>query len=190
MNFPKSDYTYCAHDTLEALSSPPVDFWPTYSWSWCGEILDEGIIERLDSMVARGIRRLYVLPIPQEFVSYPVPGEKPYLSEEYLAQLRFAVTEAEKRGMRVWMYDEGGWPSGAANGRVVKEHPELAAWSIDVNHDRHLIPSIVQPYPDLLNRRSTELFIEYVHEKYKKAFDNRYGEHFAVTFTDEPHVRT
>lgn len=28
--------------------------------------------------------------------------------------------------MRLWLYDEGGWPSGGVCGRIVKEHPELA----------------------------------------------------------------
>ena len=190
MAFPKAHYDFCAHDTLEQLSNPPKEFWPVYSWVWRGEITDEGIIERLDSMVERGIRGLYILPSPSEF-SQSVSncdGEKKYLSDEYMAQVRFAVEEAEKRGMQCWMYDEGGYPSGAANGLVVKGNPELEAFGITKDGEIRVIPPLAQPYPDLLNKKSTELFVQYTHETYKKAFDGEYGKHFPLTFTDEPHV--
>lgn len=193
MEFPKSNYFYCEHNSLESMHNPPVEFWPVYSWVWRYEITNEGIIERLDSMVERGIRGIYILPSPSEFKSvkysnYEATGEKKYLSDEFMAQLRFAVEEAEKRGMVCWMYDEGGWPSGSANGYVVRDNPELAAFALDINKEKQPIEPFAQPYPDLLNRRSTEAFIGFTHEKYKQTFNGEYGKHFALTFTDEPHV--
>ncbi|MBQ9963968.1 MAG: hypothetical protein IJP14_02480, partial [Clostridia bacterium] len=159
-------------------------------WVWRGQITDEGIIEQLDGMVERGIRGLYILPSPSEFSQSisNCEGEKKYLSDEYMAQLRFAIEEAEKRGIQCWMYDEGGYPSGAANGLVVKNNPELEAFGITANGEIKVIPPVAQPYPDLLNRKSTELFVKYTHETYKKAFGGEYGKHFPITFTDEPHV--
>lgn len=189
MEFPKSGYAYCAHDTLEQMNQPPVEFWPVYSWTWCGEITDEGILSRLDSMLERGIRSLYILPLPGQFTK-GAEGEKVYLSDAYMAQLRFAVEEAKKRGMQLWMYDEGGWPSGSANGYVVREHPELEAYAMDATGNRKPIPPAAQPYPDLLNRKSTETFLQLTHERYKEVFDGNYGIYFPLTFTDEPHVRT
>ncbi len=32
----------------------------------------------------------------------------------------FAIKEAEKLGMHVWIYDEDGWPSGSCAGRTAK----------------------------------------------------------------------
>jgi hypothetical protein len=37
------------------------------------------------------------------------------------------VEEAQKNGLEVWLYDEGGWPSGSVCGELVKRHPELKA---------------------------------------------------------------
>jgi hypothetical protein len=34
------------------------------------------------------------------------------------------IKEAEKRGLRIWLYDEEGYPSGAAGGLVLEGHPE------------------------------------------------------------------
>ena len=37
------------------------------------------------------------------------------------------VSETKKRGLRVWLYDEPGYPSGTAGGFVTKDHPERVA---------------------------------------------------------------
>ena len=192
MKFPVSEYSYCEHDTLCEMKAPPIDYAPVYSWVWRGEITDSGIIKGLESMKKRGIRGFYILPSPSQFsqANSNCAGEKEYLSREFMEQVKFAVTEAEKRGMHCWMYDEGGWPSGSANGRVVQENPELEAYGVDVHGNVKIIPPAAQPYPDLLNKKSAEKFVEYTHEVYKEAFDGNYGAHFPITFTDEPHAYT
>ncbi len=192
MDFPVSKYSYCEHDTLSEMEAPPIEYAPVYSWVWRGEITEGGIIEGLENMKKRGIRGLYILPSPSQFsqANSNCAGEKEYLSREFMEQVKFAVTEAEKRGMCCWMYDEGGWPSGSANGRVVLENPELEAYGVDVHGNAKVIPPAAQPYPDLLNKKSTERFVEYTHEVYKETFDGNYGAHFPITFTDEPHVYT
>ncbi|MFQ6131605.1 MAG: glycosyl hydrolase [Armatimonadota bacterium] len=38
-----------------------------------------------------------------------------------------AVNEAKKAGMSLWLYDEKGYPSGAAGGLVLRDHPEWEA---------------------------------------------------------------
>ncbi len=57
--------------------------------------------------------------------------EPDYLSEEYFELVRYAALEALKRGMRMWIYDESGWPSGGANYRTVSECPECAVTLIE-----------------------------------------------------------
>ncbi len=188
MDFPKSNYTYCQHDSLDGLAAPDVDFWPIYSWSWMGEITEDGIAKQLDDMQRRGIRRLYVLPIPSEFTGIECENETRYLSHEYLKKTEFLIKEAVARGMKLWLYDEGGYPSGAANGRVVWENPHLHAISIDKNRRVHKTPDLAQPYPDLLKAESTDKFIEYTHEKYKSFLGDSFSESFAAVFTDESHV--
>ena len=48
-----------------------------------------------------------------------------YLSPEQLALAKFTVEEASKRGMKVWIQDEGNYPSGFAGGLIDKEYPQL-----------------------------------------------------------------
>lgn len=43
-----------------------------------------------------------------------------YLGEEFMANVRACVDEAEKRDMLAWLYDEDKWPSGFAGGYVTK----------------------------------------------------------------------
>ena len=46
-----------------------------------------------------------------------------WMSDALLAKMRFAIEEAQRRGMWVILYDEGMYPSGSASGQVVAENP-------------------------------------------------------------------
>ena len=48
-----------------------------------------------------------------------------YLSEEYFELVRVAVAEAKKRDMRLWIMDDGDYPSGMAGGKITVERPDL-----------------------------------------------------------------
>ena len=50
----------------------------------------------------------------------------PYLGDTYLDRIKLAVEEADKLGLKTWVYDEMNWPSGTADGRVLRERPDLA----------------------------------------------------------------
>ncbi|MBR3994932.1 MAG: glycoside hydrolase, partial [Clostridia bacterium] len=41
-----------------------------------------------------------------------------YMGEEWFSNVEASVSEAEKRGMGAWAYDENGWPSGFGSGLV------------------------------------------------------------------------
>lgn len=49
----------------------------------------------------------------------------PYLGPDYRDRIKLAVEEAERLGLTTWIYDEMNWPSGTADGRVVRERPDL-----------------------------------------------------------------
>lgn len=55
--------------------------------------------------------------------------DTPYLSDEYLDDIRFCVGKAKEKQMLAWLYDEDRWPSGAAGGMVTKDK-RLAAKNI------------------------------------------------------------
>ena len=52
--------------------------------------------------------------------------ETPYIGDTYLDRIRLAVEECDRVGLHTWIYDEMNWPSGTADGRVLRERPELA----------------------------------------------------------------
>ena len=48
-------------------------------------------------------------------------------SDENMTNFVRLVSEAQRRGLRVWLYDEPGYPSGTAGGVVTSNHPERVA---------------------------------------------------------------
>ena len=45
----------------------------------------------------------------------------PYLSEEWFDVVSACAAEAKSLGLKLWIYDEDRWPSGAAGGLVTKD---------------------------------------------------------------------
>jgi len=112
----------------QSFESPPRLFAPVYTWVWNEPVTRDGIDIRLDSMVSRNIRAVYVLPEPKHFrpLSMITSLEPEYLSDEFFSLIRYTADAAGKRGISLWLYDEGGWPSGSACGQVVRNNPALA----------------------------------------------------------------
>lgn len=153
---------------LNSFISPDVSYAPVYIWVWNDICTREIIDEQLAEMQRLGMRAFYILPEPKDFRpdSMPTNLSPDYLSEEFFELCAYAIDKGTSLGMNCWIYDEGGWPSGSACGKVVKDRPE---YSSGVN------------YPDLLNRDTTEYFIEITHKKYASATRS-----FTAVFTDEP----
>ena len=108
--------------------SPDISHAPVYVWVWNDICSCEIIDNQLEEMLNLGIRAFYILPEPKEFRpdSMPTNLEPEYLSDEYFELCEYAFKKAQKLGMLCWIYDEGGWPSGGACGKVIKDHPEYA----------------------------------------------------------------
>ncbi|MCC8020142.1 MAG: hypothetical protein LIO85_10270 [Rikenellaceae bacterium] len=101
----------------ENFDLPPVDFASHVIWGWQGDMDLETIRHDLDSMVAKGFRSVIFE------AGYGLPYE--YLSDEWFEAIRVGVEEAKKRGMKVWLIDEGKYPSGFAGGKFTSERPDL-----------------------------------------------------------------
>lgn len=54
----------------------------------------------------------------------------PYGSDSWFEMTRFIVEEAAKLNLKAWLYDEDPFPSGAAGGQILMEHPEFTAREI------------------------------------------------------------
>ena len=153
---------------INNFTSPDVSYSPVYIWVWNDVCTREIIDEQLAEMQRLGIRAFYILPEPKDFRpdSMPTNLSPDYLSDEFFKLCAYAIDKGTFLGMNCWIYDEGGWPSGGACGKVVKDRPEYSSGG---------------NYPDLLNKNATEYFIETTHQKYAAATRN-----FSAVFTDEP----
>ena len=124
---------------LQALAAtfakPAAAYRPMLFWIWNGEITREGIREQIAEFAARGAGGFFFHPMGEHFrLQDFVQGmNPPYLSDEYFALVRYAVECARANGLYAWLYDEGGWPSGTAQGKVVEGHPELRGKRLHVH---------------------------------------------------------
>ena len=101
--------------------SPADEFSPMPFWFWNDELTEAEITRQIDDFRAHGVAGFVIHP------RKGLPGTIPYLSDKYMHYVRHAVDEAARRGMRVVLYDEAMYPSGAAHGLVAAENPEWAS---------------------------------------------------------------
>lgn len=111
-------------ETLKFLLHPDSEFSPMPFWFWNDNLDDNEIIKQIREMNGKGVNGFVIHP------RIGIPREIPYMSERYLSHVKCAVEEAARLGMKVILYDEGMYPSGAAHGMIVEKHPEFATRGI------------------------------------------------------------
>lgn len=121
--------------------------------------------------------------------------ETPYMGEEWFDNINYAVAEGKKRSMAPFAYDENGWPSGFADGRVPALGEKYMLKSLCRTkgaYDGKRIAEIngftyfadINPlYSDLLDPEVTEKFIEFSYQPYIDKAPDIDG-----FFTDEPQL--
>jgi len=114
-----------ASEVAAHFQSPPPEYAVTMTWGWDGPITEEVIIRDLDLAHRRGFRAVTVE------AGYDMDNA-PYLTEGWFKLVRFAVDQAKVRGMRVWIIDEGKYPSGFAGGKFSRERPDLRMQGLGV----------------------------------------------------------
>ena len=110
----------------EAFRNPPAEVSPAFFWMWNAKLDRDRLFADLDAMRAKGVRSVCVHPFPKEFRPgrFPTEMEPGYLTDEYLRIYAEVVRYAAAKGMNLWLYDEGGWPSGGACGLVAASDAE------------------------------------------------------------------
>ena len=141
----KPQYDHFDSFDPELLLNPPRDLSVVYSWVWNDKLDKDTIKRQLDEFADAGIYALYVIPEPPNFRprSLKTYLEPEYMSDEFLAYYRAAVEYAEKVGISLWLYDEGGWPSGGACGltaRLCDKSAPLVICSREVTLDGNYRP--------------------------------------------------
>jgi len=106
-------------------SSPPAENSITLWWGWDGPVNDSVIIHDLDLIKSFGFNSVMIE------AGYGMTY--PYLSDGWFSLVKFAVEQAKKRNMRVWIEDEGKYPSGFAGGKFSSDRPDLKMRGLAVN---------------------------------------------------------
>jgi len=140
------------------------------------------------------------------------PGNPPYMSPKYLAEVDACILHAKKLGLRFWMYDENGWPSGTGDGQVLKKYPDSGAWRLDLTAQptplsvgsftsaglNHVVPGAgAEPktwyltptkinYVDSLDPKVLDHFLELIHERYRTGLSKEAFDYIEAFFADEP----
>ncbi|WP_052361148.1 hypothetical protein [Geminisphaera colitermitum] len=96
---------------------PPAAYSHCPFWFWNDDLDDDEIVRQIGEFQKRGV---------EAFVLHPrigLPRTLGWLSPRLFRFMRTALREAWKRGMWVFLYDEGMYPSGSAGGLVVARNP-------------------------------------------------------------------
>jgi hypothetical protein len=104
-------------EVVALFNTPPAEYGMILWWGWDGPMSDTVIRRDLDRIKAMGFRGVMVE------AGYGMSAK--YLSPEWFSLVKIAVDEAKIRGMKVWIEDEGKYPSGFAGGKFSNERPDL-----------------------------------------------------------------
>ena len=117
----------------EEFYAPGEEYYPVYGWFWNGPITDEESEKQILEMQRLNVKAFCIVPEPREFRPNTIPTlfEPGYLTDAYFERYKFVLKRAAELGMKCWIYDEGGWPSGGACGRVMLDHPEYARRTLE-----------------------------------------------------------
>lgn len=190
-------------------SAPEVEaqFRPVPFWSWNDQLEKAELVRQIHEMHDAGIGGFFM---------HARGGLKtPYMGKEWMEDVALCVREAVKLGMKPWLYDENGWPSGFGDGEVnalgeeyQSKHAELRkvaeisdagktlAWYDEAGKRlpgrdgaAFALQVFVNPfYVDNLNPAVVAKFIEKVYERYWKELPGDVRRDLAGIFTDEPQL--
>jgi len=122
-------------------------------------------------------------------------------SEDHWKTLAEAVKSCSQLGLRVWIYDEDGYPSGSAGGLVLEKNPDHEALSLTYDPTRpepftlrrayeHTHASnnygAARRYPNLIDDKAIKSFVDITHQAYRDRLSEYFGNTIEAFFTDEP----
>jgi len=100
---------------------PPREFSVMPFWFWNDTLKADEIIRQIKDFDEHGVYGFVIHP------RMGLPMNMKFLSPEMLGLTKVAIEEAERRNMKVILYDEGSYPSGSCEGQVVARNPAHAA---------------------------------------------------------------
>lgn len=176
-------------EVTAGFETPPDFHRPAMFWAWNADPTPELIREQLREMRRAGLGGVVIMPMPADFR----PGDFidgmhiPYLSDDFFRAMRLAAEGCRALGLKMWIYDEGGWPSGIAHGLVTEGHPEFRGKVLKREGSGFTVA--FEGYPtDLLDRDAVRRFLEVTHERYRHWVGDLFGDTIVGVFTDEMRV--
>lgn len=189
------------------MSTVPADRTPRFYtfWSINGALDQARLRRQLADFRAAGLHGVVFHP---RFY----PGRPPYMSPDYLRQVNDCILHAKELGLRFWLYDENGWPSGTGDGQVLARFPDSASLRLDLTPQAapdsvgsfatdaanrlvpagtagartwHLTPRRTN-YVDSLEPRVLGHFLDLIHERYRTGLTPEAFEYVEAFFADEP----
>ena len=190
---------------LKGLNEHIEDYQSIPFWSWNDKLEEDELVRQIEWMKANGIGGFFM---------HARGGLRtPYMSEEWMRCVDTCVEAAKARGMQAWVYDENGWPSGFAGGKLLEKEEnrdahlthtvgayDPAAWLSYSLRDRHLrrvteetedeclnlYLHISPSTADILNGDVVDQFLQETHEKYAERYGAELSRNLRGFFTDEP----
>ena len=111
------------------------------------------------------------------------PGEPEYLGVKYMEIVSKVILHAKKIGLLFWIYDEDGWPSGTAGGKVLEALPDSTCEWLVLEEGEVVVKSISSV--NTLNPICVQTFMELTYEGYKKGLTPEAFEYVTGFFSDE-----
>ena len=94
--------------------NPTAEYRGAPFWAWNNRLDRETLLRQIDVLRDMGMGGFHM--------HSRVGLATPYLGEAFLDMVRACNEKARENNMLSWLYDEDRWPSGAAGGRVTKDH--------------------------------------------------------------------
>lgn len=191
------------HEELKTIDSAyrPIPF-----WSWNDQLEADELKRQIHWMYDNGIGGFFM---------HARGGLKtPYLSDAWMQAIEACCEEAQKLGMNPWAYDENGWPSGFAGGKLLEDENNRDMYiehsrgsfdpAADVSYqitDTALLRKKKEDQAgeylnlylrrsastvDILNPNIVKQFLQITHEQYRDHFGDDFSKKVAGFFTDEP----
>lgn len=174
-------------------------------WSWNDRLDKDELVRQIEWMKKQGFGGYFM---------HARGGLKTeYLGEEWFGCIGACLDAGEALGMKSWVYDENGWPSGFAGGKLLQDEkdrdryltyaegefdPEALVSYLDdgerltraekggAGRYLNIYEHISVSTVDILDARVVKKFIGETHAKYKARFGEKFGRSLCGFFTDEP----
>ncbi|MBT2760320.1 glycosyl hydrolase [Paenibacillus sp. ISL-20] len=92
------------------LQHPPARYRTMPFWSWNDDLNKNELLRQIEEMHKAGIGGFFIHARGGLTV--------PYMGEEWMEAIQLCIEKSQELGMKAWLYDENGWPSGFADGKV------------------------------------------------------------------------